>query len=283
MIRKFRTSILSRVGCGNTSSNSTLFYRWSAVICARISTHNSAGRDSIWDLTARYNEMRKIIANTFITLDGVMQAPGGPEEDPTSGFDYGGWSVNYWNEMMAKVLMEGLLARPFDLMLGRKTYDIFAAHWPFVKNDPDKMNAMAADKLNGAKKYVVSKTLLKASWENSTLIKGDIVKEISNLKRHEGPEIQIHGSSDLIQTLLRHDLIDEFCVWTFPLTVGRGKRLFGEGSIPAGLKLLDCKVSKTGVIIATYSRVGKIKTGSLALGAPTDAELERRKRLKEEK
>jgi dihydrofolate reductase len=117
--------------------------------------------------------MRKIIANTFITLDGIMQAPGGPEEDPTSGFDYGGWSVNYWDEMMAKVLMEGLLAKPFDLMLGRKTYDIFAAHWPFVKNDPNKMNAMAADKLNGAKKYVVSKTLLKASWENSTLIKGD--------------------------------------------------------------------------------------------------------------
>jgi dihydrofolate reductase len=230
-----------------------------------------------------YNDMRKIIANTFITLDGVMQAPGGPEEDPTSGFDYGGWSVNYWDEMMAKVLMDGLMAKPFDLMLGRKTYEIFAAHWPFVKNDPDKMNAMAADKLNGAKKYVVSKTLSKASWENSTLIKGDIVKEISNLKRQEGPEIQIHGSSDLIQTLLSHDLIDEFCVWTFPLTVGRGKRLFGRGSIPAGLKLLDCKVSKTGVIIATYSRDGKIKTGSLALEIPTKEELERRKRLKLEK
>jgi dihydrofolate reductase len=227
--------------------------------------------------------MRKIVANTFITLDGVMQAPGGPEEDPTTGFDYGGWSVNYWDEMMAKVLMDGLLAKPFDLLLGRKTYDIFAAHWPFVKNDPDKMNAMAADKLNGAKKYVVSKTLLKASWENSTLIKGDIGKEISNLKRQEGPEIQIHGSSDLIQTLLSHDLIDEFYVWTFPLTVGRGKRLFGGGSIPAGLKLLDCKVSKTGVIIAIYSRDGMIKTGSVALEVPTEAEIERRKRLKEEK
>ena len=227
--------------------------------------------------------MRKIVANTFITLDGVMQAPGGPEEDPTTGFDYGGWSVNYWDEMMAKVLMDGLLAKPFDLLLGRKTYDIFAAHWPFVKNDPDKMNAMAADKLNGAKKYVVSKTLLKASWENSKLIKGDIVKEISNLKRQEGPEIQIHGSSDLIQTLLSHDIIDEFYVWTFPLTVGRGKRLFGGGSIPAGLKLLDCKVSETGVIIAIYSRDGMIKTGSVALEVPTEAEIERRKRLKEEK
>ena len=249
----------------------------------QVSIPNSAGRDCTGNRPGRYNDMRKIVANTFITLDGVMQAPGGPEEDPTTGFDYGGWSVNYWDEMMAKVLMDGLLAKPFDLLLGRKTYDIFAAHWPFVKNDPDKMNAMAADKLNGAKKYVVSKTLLKASWENSTLIKGDIVKEISNLKRQEGPEIQIHGSSDLIQTLLSHDLIDEFYVWTFPLTVGRGKRLFGGGSIPAGLKLLDCKVSKTGVIIAIYSRDGMIKTGSVALEVPTEAEIERRKRLKEEK
>ena len=115
-----------------------------------------------------YVSMRKIIANTFITLDGVMQAPGGPEEDPTGGFKYGGWSVNYWDEMMAKVIMDEVMAKPFDLLLGRKTYDIFAAHWPFFKNDPDKLNAMAANKLNSARKYVVSKTLTKADWENST-------------------------------------------------------------------------------------------------------------------
>ena len=222
--------------------------------------------------------MRKIIVNTFITLDGVMQAPGGPEEDPTGGFEYGGWSVNYWDEMMAKVIMDEVMAKPFDLLLGRKTYDIFAAHWPFVKNDPDKLNAMVADRLNSARKYVVSKTLAKADWENSMLIKDDAVKEIMELKKQDGPEIQVHGSGNLIQTLLKNDLIDEFRVWTFPLTIGTGKRLFDEGTIPVGLKLLDCKISTTGVSIATYKGSGKIKTGSLALKNPTEAELIRRKR-----
>lgn len=227
--------------------------------------------------------MRKIIVNTFITLDGVMQAPGGPEEDPTGSFKFGGWSANYWDDMMAKTMMGEAIARPFDLLLGRKTYEIFAAHWPFVKNDPDKLNAMAADKLNGARKYVVSRTLSKADWENSTLIKGEVVKEITELKKQNGPEIQVHGSSNLIQTLLKHDLVDELRVWTFPLTIGGGKRLFGEGSVPAALKLLDCKISTTGVIIATYARSGKVKAGSVALENPTEAELSRRKRLQEEK
>lgn len=226
--------------------------------------------------------MRKIVANIFMTLDGVMQAPGGPEEDPTGGFGLGGWSVNYWDDLMAKIIMGELISKPFDLLLGRKTYETFAAHWPFVKNDPDKLNSMAADKLNSARKYVVSRTLAKADWENSTLITGDAVKEIIDLKRGNGPEIQVHGSSNLIQTLLQHDLIDEFRVWTFPLTIGSGKRLFGEGTIPAGLKLLDCKISTTGVIIATYARAGKIMPGSLALENPTEAELTRRKRLRGE-
>lgn len=226
--------------------------------------------------------MRKLVVNTFVTLDGVMQAPGGPEEDPTGGFKHGGWSVNYFDEMMAKTV-DKFIGKPFTLLLGRKTYEIFAAHWPFVKNDPDKLNAMAADRLNNAKKYVVSKTLDKADWENSTLIKGDVVKEIIKLKKQDGPEIQIHGSVNLIQTLLKHDLIDEFHVWTFPLTIGNGKRLFGEGTIPVGFKLLDCKSSTTGVIIAVYARDGKIKTGSVALENPTEAELARRKKLKEEK
>jgi len=223
--------------------------------------------------------MRKIVVNAFVTLDGVMQAPGGPEEDPTGGFKYGGWSVNYWDEMMAKFMMDEVMAKPFDLLLGRKTYDIFAAHWPFVKNDPDKLNAMAADKLNSARKYVVSRTLAKVEWENSTLIAGDAVKGIMELKRQDGAEIQVHGSSNLIQTLLKNDLVDDFRVWIFPLTVGTGKRLFGEGTIPSGLKMLDCKVSTTGVCIATYARNGKINTGSFALGSPSGAELIRRKRL----
>ena len=226
--------------------------------------------------------MRKIVVNTFMTLDGIMQAPGGPEEDPTGGFKWGGWSVNFWDEMMGKV-MDEVIARPFDLLLGRKTYEIFAAHWPFVKNDPDKLNAMAADRLNGARKYVVSKTLVKADWENSTLIKDDALKAIATLKEQNGPEIQVHGSSDLIQSLLRDDLVDEFRVWIFPLTVGAGKRLFGKGTVPAGFKLLDSKTSTTGVIIATYARGGNIKTGSFEFERPTEAELARRRRLKEEK
>jgi len=226
--------------------------------------------------------MRKIVVNTFMTLDGIMQAPGGPEEDPTGGFKYGGWSVNYWDEMMTKVIMDEMMSKPFDLLLGRKTYDIFAARWPYVKNDPDKLNAMAADKLNGARKYVVSKTLAKADWENSTLINGDAVKEITELKKQDGPEIQVHGSSNLLQTLLKNNLIDEIRVWTFPLTVGTGKRLFGEGTIPVGLKLLDYKISTTGVSIATYAGSGKVKTGSIALDNPTEAELIRRKRLEAE-
>jgi dihydrofolate reductase len=226
--------------------------------------------------------MRKIVANTFITLEGVMQAPGGPEEDPTRGFKHGGWSVNYWDDMMAKTIMDGLIGKPFDLLLGRRTYEIFAAHWPFVKNDPDKLNAMAADKLNGARKYVVSKTLAKADWENSRLLTGEVVKEISMLKKREDPEIQVHGSSDLIQTLLKHDFIDEFHVWIFPLTVGNGKRLFGEGTMPVAFKQIECKISTTGVIISTYLREGDVRTGSIALEEPTKVELERRRRLEEE-
>lgn len=226
--------------------------------------------------------MRKIVANTFMTLDGVMQAPGGPEEDPTGGFNWGGWSVNYWDEMMGKRL-DQVMGKPFDLLLGRRTYEIFAAHWPFVKSDPDKLNARVADILNGARKYVVSKTLSKAGWENSTLIKGDTVKEITRLKQQTGPEIQIYGSSDLIQTLLKNDLIDQFNVWTFPVTVGGGKRLFGKGTVPANFRLLDFKTSTTGVVIATYARGGNLKTGSFALEKPTEAELTRRRRLKEEK
>lgn len=223
--------------------------------------------------------MRRIVANTFMTLDGVMQAPGGPEEDPTGGFKWGGWSVNYWDEMMGKVMDEAI-AKPFDLLLGRRTYEIFAAHWPFVTSGPEKL---AADKLNSARKYVVSKTLSRADWENSTLIKRDAAKEIAALKEQDGPEIQIHGSSDLIQSLLRDDLIDEFRVWIFPVTVGGGKRLFGRGTVPVGFKLLDCKTSTSGVIIAAYAKGGAIKTGSFEFEKPTELELARRKRLKKEK
>ncbi|MDZ7274185.1 MAG: dihydrofolate reductase family protein [candidate division KSB1 bacterium] len=225
--------------------------------------------------------MRKIIANTFLSLDGVMQAPGGPEEDPTGGFVHGGWSVNYWDEMMMKIMGEWI-SKPFDLLLGRKTYEIFAAHWPFVKNDPDKLNQMAADSLNGARKYVVSKTLSKADWQNSTLIKGDVVNEIAKLKNQDGPEIQVHGSSNLLQTLLRNDLVDECRLLIFPVVLGSGKRLFGEGVLAVGWKLIDLKTSATGVVIATYVRAGEIQKGSAALESPTEAEIARRKKMQAE-
>ncbi len=224
--------------------------------------------------------MRKLIVLSFITLDGVMQAPGGPEEDPTGGFKYGGWTAGYWDDFLGGVMAEQM-SQPFDSLLGRKTYEIFAAYWPYVKSDdPD---GPIAEKINSAKKYVVSTTLEKLDWSNSTLIKGDIVQEIKNLKQQNGPELQVSGSGNLIQTLLKHDLIDEFRLKIFPITLGIGKRLFSDGTIPAGFKLVDSKTSTTGVIVADYERAGKIKTGSFASETPTDAELARRKRLKEGK
>ncbi|MBI5473817.1 MAG: dihydrofolate reductase family protein [Ignavibacteriae bacterium] len=225
--------------------------------------------------------MRKIILNTFLSLDGVMQAPGGPEEDPTGGFVHGGWSVSYWDEMMMKII-DASMPQQFDLLLGRKTYEIFAAHWPFVKNDPEKLNQLAADKLNGARKYVVSKTLSRAEWQNSVLIKSDVANEIAKLKKQDGPEIQVHGSSNLIQTLLKNDLVDEIRLWIFPVVLGGGKRLFGDGALPAGWKLMDSKASATGVLIATYERAGEVPQGSAELETPTDAELARRKKMLQE-
>lgn len=199
--------------------------------------------------------VRKLIVLTFVTLDGVMQAPGGPQEDTSGDFKYGGWTVGYWDDFMGKV-MGMQMAEPFDLLLGRKTYEIFAAYWPNAKNEP------LADKLNEAKKYVVSTTLSRPDWNNSTLITGDTVDEIKKLKKQDGPEIQVHGSSNLIQTLLKNDLVDEFRLKIFPVTIGTGKRLFGDGTLPASFKLLESKISTTGVIVATYVRDGEIKTGS---------------------
>lgn len=220
--------------------------------------------------------MRKLIVLTFMTLDGVMQAPGGPEEDPTGGFKYGGWVAGYWDDFLSKVLDEQM-AKPFDLLLGRKTYEIFAAYWPYKKDDP------IGDKFNSAKKYVVSTTLEKLDWANSTLISGNAAQEVIKLKELKGPELQVYGSSNLIQTLMKHDLIDEFWLKIFPITVGAGKRLFGEGTLAAGFKLLESRISTTGIIVATYERSGEIKTGSFAIEKPSEAELARRRRLKEER
>jgi dihydrofolate reductase len=221
--------------------------------------------------------MRKLIVLSFITLDGVMQAPGGPEEDPTGGFKYGGWVAGYFDDFLGK-LMEKQMNKPFNLLLGRRTYEIFAAHWPYVKTDEDPFAAS----MNKAKKYVASKTLKKLDWSNSELIKGDVAKEVKKLKEQDGPDIQVHGSGNLIQTLLKHDLVDELWLKIFPITLGRGKHLFAEGTIPVGFKLLESETLPAGVIIATYMRAGEVKTGSFEFEVPTEAELARRKRLKEE-
>lgn len=200
--------------------------------------------------------MRKIIVLSFISLDGVMQAPGGPEEDPSGGFKYGGWTVNYFDEFLGKEMMNQM-NRPFDLLLGRKTYDIFASFWPNANPDDP-----GVAELNGATKYVVSKTLVNPSWKNTLVIKGDVVGEIGKIRKTDGPDLQVHGSSNLIQTLLKYDLIDELWLKIFPVTLGTGKRLFGEGTIPAAFTLQKCEFSPKGVIIASYIRDGEIKTGS---------------------
>ncbi|MDD5168147.1 MAG: dihydrofolate reductase family protein [Syntrophales bacterium] len=218
--------------------------------------------------------MRKLIVLSFITLDGVMQAPGGPEEDPSGGFKYGGWVAGYADDFFGKVMVEQM-SRPFDLLLGRITYEIFAAHWPYVKTDGDPIAAG----INNAKKYVASLTPIKLDWANSQLITGDVAEEVKKLKGQDGPEIQVHGSGNLIQTLLRHDLVDELRLKIFPITLGTGKRLFAEGTIPAGFRLLESKTSPAGVIIASYIRAGEVRTGSFALDPPTEAELARRRRL----
>ena len=201
--------------------------------------------------------MRKLIVSTFLTLDGVMQAPGGPEEDNDGNFALGGWSVNYWDDKMGEVMDEAM-SRPFDLLLGRRTYEIFAAYWPHATDD------QGAKPLNDATKFVASRTLRSLDWNPSVLIEGEVAEGVAALKRQEGPELQVHGSGNLIQTLLRHKLIDEFHLWTFPLVLGRGKRLFSDGTIPAGLKLVDSKVSSTGVMMGTYVPAGEIVTGSFA-------------------
>jgi dihydrofolate reductase len=206
--------------------------------------------------------MRKLVAVTFVTLDGIMQGPGGPGEDDSGDFKGGGWSVPYFDDMVGEA-MDAEFAKKPELLLGRKTYDIMVAYWPHAT--PEE----GGDQMNNAKKYIVSNTLNNVdAWQNSTLIKGDVVKEITRLKSLDAPELQVHGSSNLIQTLLKHNLIDEVRLKIFPVAVGKGKRLFGEDINPADLKLLDSKVSPNGVIIANYAVVGALKTGTFGLENP---------------
>lgn len=199
--------------------------------------------------------MRKLIVLTFVSLDGIMQAPGGPTEDTSGNFKYGGWTVPYFDEVAANEMAKQMTP-PFDLLLGRKTYDIFAGYWPQQKGHP--ITAI----FNKATKYVVSDKSVALDWEKSVLINGDIASKIKELKDTDGPMLQVHGSSELIQTLLKNDLVDELWLKIFPVTLGDGKRLFGDGTVPAAFELIESKTSPSGVIIASYKRSGDVKVGS---------------------
>jgi dihydrofolate reductase len=197
--------------------------------------------------------MRKIIVLSFISMDGVMQAPGGPTEDPSGGFKYGGWTVPYFDDFLGGIMGEQM-GKPFDLLLGRKTFEIFASYWPqHLDEGPE---------INRATKYVVSNTLTSHDWEKSVFLGGNVVDAIQKLKQEDGLDLQVHGSGNLIQTLMKHDLVDAFWLKVFPIILGTGKRLFAEGTIPAAFKVTESKVSPTGVIVANYERAGAVDTGS---------------------
>ncbi len=199
--------------------------------------------------------MRKLIVLSFVSLDGVMQAPGGQEEDTAGGFQYGGWTASFWDEFAHEIML-AQMGHDFDLLLGRKTFDIFAGYWP-------QREGPIADPLNKANKFVATRAPLKTDWKNSFRIEGDVADGVKKLKAGDEPELQVHGSGNLIQTLLKHDLVDELWLKIFPVTLGTGKRLFADGAIPAAFELIECKASSMGVIIANYRRNGDVKTGSL--------------------
>ncbi len=197
--------------------------------------------------------MRKIIVLSFVSLDGVMQAPGGPEEDTSGGFKYGGWTVPYFDEFSGNIMAEQMKGRS-DLLLGRKTYEIFASHWPEHADEWPGINEVT--------KYVASHEPMELTWENSIHLKGDVAEEIKKTKAEDGSDIQVHGSGNFIQTLLKNDLVDELWLKIFPVTLGSGKRLFAEGSIPKAFKLTETNISPGGVIFANYERAGEVQTGS---------------------
>ena len=205
--------------------------------------------------------MRELIVNTFLTFDGVMQAPGGPDEDPSGGFEHGGWMVGYFDDEMGEAKGETMSA-PFDLVLGRKTYEIFAAHWPHHPDDP------GAEELNSATKHVASTTLTELEWENSRLIEGDVADGVRALKQEDGPELQVHGSANLIQTLLENRLVDEFRLQIFPLVLGTGLRLFDNGTVADGFEVTSARVLSSGAIVATFRTGAEIEYGSFAADTP---------------
>ena len=217
--------------------------------------------------------MRKLISSTFASLDGVMQAPGGPEEDPTNGFAFGGWMFNYFSDDI-DISSAGFDGKNRELVLGRRTYQIFEAYWPYQPKD----DAIAIS-LNTAKKYVASRSSIELSWNNSTLLEGDVISAISGLKKDSGPDLQIIGSGDLIQTLHAANLIDEYNIWTFPVVLGRGKRLFPESAKPCSLRLIKTETPSAGVVMNKYLRDGEVRCGSFLPDSPSAKELARRKNM----
>jgi dihydrofolate reductase len=202
----------------------------------------------------------KLIVQSFLTLDGVMQGPGGPDEDRSGGFEHGGWSFPYADEVFGR-LVDNWMSAADAFLLGRKTYEIFAGYWPQV-TDPDNP---IAGMLNRLPKYVASRTLDHVEWNNSTLIKGDVAEEVAKLKGEPGRELQVHGSGDLAQTLMRHDLVDEYRLFINPVVLGTGKRLFGEGAVPAAMRLTGSTPSSTGAVALVYERAGKPEYGEFGL------------------
>jgi dihydrofolate reductase len=206
--------------------------------------------------------MRLTVA-TFLTLDGVMQAPGGPEEDPSEGFEHGGWSFPYADEDFGR-LVTRWFSQADAFLLGRRTYEIFAAFWPLVTEEADPV----ASRLNTLPKYVASRTLETVSWQGAELLRGDVPGLVTQLKERPGRELQVHGSGDLLQTLMAHDLVDEYRLFVYPVVLGSGRRLFAEGALPRSLKLVDATTTSTGVVVATYERGGPVATGSFTVENP---------------
>jgi dihydrofolate reductase len=208
--------------------------------------------------------MRKLVVGTFLTLDGVMQAPGGPDEDRDGDFKHGGWLVPYFDERIGEIMTEWTI-RAGAFIFGRKTYDIFAGSWP-NSNDPADQIAAA---LNTRPKYVASRTLRALNWNNSSVLKGEVAEEVAKLKAQDGGELQVHGSGILLQTLLKHDLVDTLRIWQFPVVLGTGKRLFGDGAIPGGYKLVDTQIAATGAVLHVYERAGGLRYGEVEVGQET--------------
>jgi len=220
--------------------------------------------------------MRKVIGGIFLSVDGVMQAPGGPEEDPAGGFAFGGWTTSYFDETLFGFLSEVFDKGDYDLLLGRKTYEIFAAHWPYRLDEPI---GQAFDRI---RKYVVTSTPELLSWKGSEALVGDPAKSVAKLKQGEGPDLLIQGSSRLYPALLGAGLIDRLFLVTMPVILGKGKRPFGDASAPTGLKLVDHRLASTGAVVAVYEPAGDVPVGSFADETPSEAELARRVRVSAE-